>query len=94
MERLLCVMLGFAEILTGFWSNVYKVDTCLKRTHWVGPTGVPYTQISLYYISSLFVKKERILHLVKICNSGFVNVSGVSLHLFSCYHLNDFLIAG
>ena len=24
MERLLCVILGFAEILTGFWSNSVK----------------------------------------------------------------------
>ena len=37
MERLLCVILSFAEILTCFWSNLYKADTCLKRTHWVGP---------------------------------------------------------
>ena len=28
-ERLLCVILGFAEILTSFWSNLYKADTCL-----------------------------------------------------------------
>ena len=92
MERLLCGMVGFAEILPGFWSNLYKVGTCLKWTHWVGPVGVRYTQVRLYYISSLFVKKERISHLVKICNSGFVNVSRVSLHLFSWYLFNDCLI--
>ena len=28
-ERLLCVILSFAEILTSFWSNLYKADTCL-----------------------------------------------------------------
>ena len=48
MERLLRVILGFAEILTGFWSNLYKADTCLQRTHWVDPVGVRYTQVSLY----------------------------------------------
>ena len=29
-ERLLCVILSFAEILTSFWSNLYKADTCLS----------------------------------------------------------------
>ena len=48
MERLLCVILGFAEILTGFWSNLYKAGTCLQRTHWVDPVGVRYRQVSLY----------------------------------------------
>ena len=29
MERLQCVILGFAEILTGFWSSLYKAETSL-----------------------------------------------------------------
>ena len=29
MKRLLCVILSFAEILTGFWSSLYKADTFL-----------------------------------------------------------------
>ena len=34
-------VLGFAEILTIFQSNLHKVDTCLQRTQWVGPVGAP-----------------------------------------------------
>ena len=48
MERLLCVILNFAEILKSVWSNLYKVDTCLQRAHWIGPVVVRYSQVSLY----------------------------------------------
>ena len=47
MERLLCVILGFDEIITGYWSNHYKADTCLWRTHWIGPLGVRYTSFTV-----------------------------------------------
>ena len=59
MGRLLCVILGFAEILTGFWSNLYKVGTCLQRAHWVGPLGVRYTQVSLYLLSVFLFLQVR-----------------------------------
>ena len=60
-KKQLCVILGFTDVLTSFWSNLYKVDTCLERTHRVGPVGVRYTQVSLYtndlgYFMGLFLK--------------------------------------
>ena len=54
-ETLLCVILGFAEILTGFWSKLYKADTFLQRTHWVGAVGTRNTQVSLYITTQVNV---------------------------------------
>ena len=46
MQRLLCVILGFVEILTGFLSNLYKADTYLQRTQSIGPIDVPKESFS------------------------------------------------
>ena len=62
MERLMCVMLGFAAILTGFWSNLYKADTGLWRTHWVGPVDVHCTQVSpVFFLETYFIEYLKYL---------------------------------
>ena len=55
MQRLLCVILGFDEILTGFWSNLNKTDTYLQRTQSFGPIGVRYTKVSLCTEGTIFL---------------------------------------
>ena len=49
MERLLCVVLRFTEVLTGFSSNLHKADTCLQRIHQIGPVGDRYTQVQRFH---------------------------------------------
>ena len=36
--------------MIGFYPNLSKADTCLKRTLWFGPVGVRFRQVLLYFI--------------------------------------------
>ena len=84
MERVLCRIFGFAEILTSFWSKLYKVNTSLLRTHQVNPAGVRCKQVPLYYKNTVtliqitkFTSTRPYIHIiviygdsVKIYNAG------------------------
>lgn len=62
LEQLLLKSNSFAEILISFQPKLYKADTWLKQTLWIGLAGARFRQVSLY------------INFAYCCHSDYVSI--------------------